>query len=68
MRHLCEISSLYFADFLELRRAGIIESIRGAQGGYILEKTVKITVSMVLTALEGIWHLGCLPYRKKNLL
>lgn len=51
----CEISEAYVLQiFLELRRAGLIESIRGAQGGYILaKKPSQITAGMVLTALEG---------------
>ncbi len=51
----CEISEAYVLQiFLELRRAGIIDSIRGAQGGYVLAKEPShITVNMVLTALEG---------------
>lgn len=51
----CEISEAYVLQiFLELRRAGIIDSIRGAQGGYVLAKDPsQITVNMVLTALEG---------------
>ncbi len=51
----CQVSEAYVLQiFLELRRAGIIDSIRGAQGGYILAKDPsQITVNMVLSALEG---------------
>ncbi len=51
----CDVSEAYVLQiFLELRRAGIIDSIRGAQGGYVLAKNPsQITVNMVLTALEG---------------
>lgn len=51
----CGMSEAYILQiFLILRRAGIVESIRGAQGGYVLAKTSsEITVGDVLTALEG---------------
>ena len=65
----CEISEAYILQiFLELRRAGIIESIRGAQGGYILaKKPSQITVSMVLTALEGnLAPVACLTGEEKT--
>ena len=49
------ISEAYILQiFLILRRAGIVESVRGAQGGYVLAKNPsEITVGDVLTALEG---------------
>lgn len=51
----CEISEAYILQiFLILRRAGVVGSVRGAQGGYYLAKEPKdITVGEVLTALEG---------------
>ncbi len=51
----CGMSEAYILQiFLILRRAGIVESIRGAQGGYILAKaSSEITVGDILTALEG---------------
>jgi Rrf2 family cysteine metabolism transcriptional repressor len=40
--------------FAVLKKAGIVKSIRGSQGGYILSITPdKITVGMILRALEG---------------
>lgn len=40
--------------FIPLRKAGIVQGIRGPQGGYILGKPVKtITVGNVLRAVEG---------------
>lgn len=40
--------------FSTLRKAGLINSIKGAQGGYALaDKPVNITVGAVLRALEG---------------
>ncbi len=40
--------------FAVLRRAGLVKSIKGFQGGYILAmEPEKITVDMVVTALEG---------------
>jgi len=51
----CGISEAYILQiFLILRRAGIVESVRGAQGGYMLAKSPsEITVGDVLTSLEG---------------
>lgn len=40
--------------FSTLRKAGLISSIKGAQGGYALaDRPAKITVGAVLRALEG---------------
>ncbi|MBF4693706.1 RrF2 family transcriptional regulator [Fusibacter ferrireducens] len=37
-----------------LRKAGLVKSIRGAQGGYMLARPAdKITVGIILTTLEG---------------
>lgn len=37
-----------------LRKAGLVESVRGAQGGYMLSRTpATITVGSILTILEG---------------
>lgn len=49
------VSEAYLLQiFIVLRRAGIVESVRGAQGGYHLAKPLDaITVGMVLRALEG---------------
>jgi len=51
----CGKSEAYILQiFLVLRRAGIVESIRGAQGGYMLAKDPgDITVGAILNALEG---------------
>lgn len=51
----CNISEAYILQiFLVLRRAGIVESIRGAQGGYILHKKAsEITAGEVIQILEG---------------
>lgn len=49
------ISELYLEQlFSRLKSAGLIKSIRGAQGGYLLGKEPKdITVGMIVRALEG---------------
>lgn len=40
--------------FSTLRRSGIVKSVKGAQGGYVLAETPeRITVGAVLKALEG---------------
>lgn len=48
--------SLHYLEqlFATLRKAGLVKSIRGAQGGYILgDKPENITVGDVLRTLEG---------------
>ncbi|MDD2980975.1 MAG: Rrf2 family transcriptional regulator [Hespellia sp.] len=49
------ISQQYLEQvFASLRRAGIVKSIKGSQGGYLLSKPSKtITAADILTALEG---------------
>jgi Rrf2 family protein len=49
------ISEYYLEQlFSPLRKANIIKSIRGAQGGYILSREPKdITVADIMTVLEG---------------
>ena len=51
----CEISEAYILQiFLILRRGGIVESVRGAGGGYFLARDPsEITVGDVLAVLEG---------------
>lgn len=51
----CNLSEAYILQlFLTLRKAGIIDSIRGAQGGYTFSKSLQeISVAEVLIALEG---------------
>lgn len=40
--------------FSTLRKAGLVKSIKGAQGGYaLIEKPAKIKVGAILRALEG---------------
>lgn len=40
--------------FSALKKAGIVKSVKGAQGGYILADAPKnITVSRIITSLEG---------------
>lgn len=49
------ISDSYLEQLMaKLKKAGLIESIRGAQGGYVLAKPSKdISVGDILRALEG---------------
>lgn len=65
----CGISEAYILQiFLKLRRAGIVESIRGAQGGYVLSRNPsEITVADVLTVLEGpLAPVGCVAPNKES--
>jgi len=50
-----DISKSYLEQvFSALRKAGLVKSIKGAQGGYILSSEAEdITVGMILRALEG---------------
>lgn len=50
-----EISESYLEQLLaKLKKKGFINTIRGAQGGYLLSKPPEqITVGMILRALEG---------------
>lgn len=50
-----EISENYLEQvFSTLRKAGLIRSVKGAQGGYILvDKASKIKVGTILRVLEG---------------
>lgn len=49
------ISDSYLEQLMaKLKKAGLIESIRGAQGGYVLAKpSASISVGDILRALEG---------------
>ncbi|MCD8231366.1 MAG: Rrf2 family transcriptional regulator [Clostridiales bacterium] len=45
--------------FGALRRAGIVKSVKGPQGGYLLNWPARcITVAAVVEALEGSYHLA----------
>ncbi|NLL00342.1 MAG: Rrf2 family transcriptional regulator [Clostridiales bacterium] len=50
-----DISKSYLEQvFSALRKAGLVTSIKGAQGGYVLASDAEdITVGMILRALEG---------------
>lgn len=50
-----EISESYLEQLISgLRKAGLVKSVRGAQGGYLLAKSPdKITVGEVIRTLEG---------------
>ncbi len=50
-----EISLKYLEqDFSVLRRAGIVKSVKGAQGGYLLTKSPsEIKLSEIVSVLEG---------------
>jgi len=50
-----EISLKYLEqDFSVLRRAGIVKSVKGAQGGYLLTKSPsEIRLSEIVSVLEG---------------
>lgn len=52
------ISISYLEQLIaKLKKAGIVNSIRGAQGGYVLAKAVEeISVGEILRALEGDLH------------
>jgi Rrf2 family transcriptional regulator, cysteine metabolism repressor len=58
LKHIAQkrnISEQYLEQiFASLRKAGLVKSIRGAQGGYLLGRTPdKITVGDIIVVLEG---------------
>lgn len=54
------ISAQYLEQvFAALRRAGIVKSIKGPQGGYLLNHPAEqITVADILEALDGSYHIA----------
>lgn len=54
-----EISPQYLEQvFAGLRRHGIVKSIKGAQGGYLLnEPADKITIGEIINALDGTYKI-----------
>ena len=52
------ISAQYLEQiFAALRRAGIVRSIKGPQGGYLLKKHAStITLAEIINALDGNYH------------
>lgn len=54
-----EISEKYLSNLIApLRNSGLINSVRGAQGGYVLGKDPReITLKDILLVLEGPMHL-----------
>ena len=54
-----EISPQYLEKvFASLRRAGIVKSVKGSQGGYLLKyPSSSITVASIIQALEGTYYL-----------
>ncbi|MCM1180397.1 MAG: Rrf2 family transcriptional regulator [Clostridium sp.] len=53
------ISTQYLEQiFAILRRAGIVKSIKGSQGGYLLkEKPKELTVARIISSIEGTYYL-----------
>lgn len=53
--------------FASLRRAGIIKSIKGAQGGYLLgDSPSQITVASIIEALDGAYKIERRSIRKRK--
>ncbi|HQS83603.1 MAG: hypothetical protein B7Y25_01480 [Alphaproteobacteria bacterium 16-39-46] len=66
-----EISILYLEQiFSKLRKKGLVRSIRGVGGGYVLGKPPhKISVADVMEAAEESFHITrCTPQNKKGCL
>lgn len=55
------ISEAYLEQLFSLmKKGGLIKSIRGAQGGYVLSRAPEeITIGEILTSLEGDLELSC---------
>ena len=61
------ISAAYLEQLMnKLRRKGLIESIRGPKGGYVLSRdAAKITVGDIVKTLEGdIYPVSCITNKK----
>lgn len=56
--------------FLKLKRAGIVRSMKGARGGYLLAKDPgDITIKEVIEALEGdIYEVFCSPEIREKIV
>lgn len=56
--------------FLKLKRAGIVHSIKGARGGYVLSRhPSQITLREVIEALEGnIYEVFCSPKIREKIV
>ncbi len=56
--------------FLKLKRAGIVHSIKGAHGGYLLSRDPgQITIREVIEALEGdIYEVFCSPEIREKIV
>lgn len=57
----CDISLSYLEQLIsQLKKSGVVTSVRGAQGGYMLNgKPCDITVGHVLRALEQLAPVDC---------
>ena len=64
-----DISPQYLEQvFAGLRRAGIVKSVKGPQGGYLLKKPAEnISVSDILLALEGSYRLEADDGKEKGI-
>ena len=65
-----KLSEAYLEQlFASLRRAGLVKSIRGAQGGYLLADTPdNITIGQILRTLEGtVAPVECVDDMKEGL-
>jgi len=66
-----EISILYLEQiFLKLRKKGLVRSVRGVGGGYVLGKSAhEISVADIMEAGEESFHITrCTPQHKKGCL
>ncbi len=56
--------------FLKLKRAGIVRSVKGACGGYLMAKEPsKITIKEVIEALEGdVYEVFCSPEVREKIV
>lgn len=64
-----DISPQYLEQvFASLRRGGIVKSVKGPQGGYLLKEPAEnITVSEILLSLEGSYQLDADDGKEKGI-
>lgn len=64
----CGLPKDYLEQLLgQLRRGGLVQSVRGTQGGYFLSRPARqITLAQVISTIEGPLTMDICAYQKEN--